>query len=221
MKIFKFQLFSPKPAISSASTSSFSVGSRERSKSFKLPLGRLLLVIIGLLVLVGAFYLIKTFVGGLVGSSSKSSTNRLQPPRVLATAPINKELTVPIKNEKGEEVSKLVFNIENAQLSDEVIWNGKRANAVKGRVFVFINFRIKNDYTRQIEVRTQDYFRLIVNNNEKEPQAPKFYNEPTIAQPVSVDDNRVGFTINQTDRNIKLRMGELEKEKTTVDLNFK
>lgn len=138
----------------------------------------------------------------------------------LAAKQIDKEFTLPIKDNKGVEVDSLKYLIEKAELRDELVVKGQKATAVAGRTFLILNLKIVNEGDKRIEVNSRDFVRLSVNNNEAEWLAPDIHNDPVEIQPISTKYSRLGFPINETDKNLKLQVGEITGSKTVLELQF-
>ena len=126
----------------------------------------------------------------------------------------------PLKDNKVEKVAEVKYMIEKAELRDEIIVQGKRATAVKGRTFLIFNLKVSNEFTQSIEINTKDYVRLSVNGNEEEWLAPDIHNDPVTVQAISTKYTRVGFPINDSDTNLIIRIGEIEGEKEKIPLEF-
>lgn len=137
-----------------------------------------------------------------------------------STTNINKEFSFPLKDSKGKEISNFKYMLEKAELRDEIIVKGKKATAVKGRVFLILTLKITNEYTQSIEVNTKDYVRLSVNGNRDEWLAPDIHNDPVKVQAISTKYTRVGFPINESDKDLVLRVGEINGEKEEINLAF-
>lgn len=145
---------------------------------------------------------------------------RYQLKAAKAKAELNHEFSFPLNNEKGIEVSRIKYVLQNVELRDEIVVKGKKATAIKGRTFMIINLKIVNDFERSIEINTKDYIRLSVNGLETELLAPDIHNDPVTIQAISTKYSRVGFPINDTDTNLKLKVGEINGEKQTLDINL-
>src|SRR3990170_7640206 len=137
-----------------------------------------------------------------------------------STTDINREFSFPLRDDKGEQVSQLKFGIQTAELRDEIVVKGQRANAVKGRTFLILNLKISNDFGQSIEINTKNYVRMTRNNNEYEKLAPDIHNDPVEVQADSTKLTRVGFPINDSDSDLKLHIGEIGGEKQIIDLKF-
>lgn len=188
---------------------------RPRLKRFRFPkikFGKYLVIVV---LLVAAY-----FVGRVIFSTAPSSTDKISIKGATNTQELNKEFRFPLRDEDGEEISELKYVLEKAELRDEIVVKGQRATAIAGRTFLIVNLKISNDFGQPIEIDTRDYIRLVVNDNEAELLAPDIHNDPVEVQAISTKYTRVGFPINTTDRNLKLRVGELQGEKEDVVLNL-
>ncbi len=188
---------------------------RSQSKLFS-PLLIGLIVICALIIVTSIFFTVKA-----ITSPKTSNSSLVEAEHPLATATINKEFNFPLKNDKGDEVAKIKFLVQSAQFYDQIIVKGQRVTAVSGKKFLVVNLKITNDYKQTFNINTRDYIRLVSNNNDKEPLAPEIHNDPVEVQAISTKYTRVGFTINASDKNLKLKVGEISGDKTTIDLNFK
>jgi len=153
-------------------------------------------------------------------TNALSYDSRVTIPGAKKTTNIEKEYVYPLINSKGEEVSRFRIYLQTAELRDQIVVQGKKATSVKGRTFLIINLKVTNEFDKAIEVNTGDYIRLSVNGNESEWLAPDIHNDPVKISAISTKYTRVGFPINDTDTNIKLRVGEINGEKETLDINF-
>lgn len=161
------------------------------------------------------------FLGGkIVKSLTRSFDRRETVAGAKAVEDINREFAFPLKNETGEELSRIKYTVEKAELRDEIVVKGQRATAIKGREFLIITLKIVNEYEQAIEMDTRDYIRLSVNDNENEWLAPDIHNDPVEIQAISTKYTRVGFPINDSDKNLVLRIGEIGGDKEFVELSI-
>ncbi|MEK7550731.1 MAG: hypothetical protein AAB535_03020 [Patescibacteria group bacterium] len=168
--------------------------------------------------IIGLFLLVT--IAGIFNLLSKSSSSKIQVKSAKATQELNKEFSFPLKNDKGEEVSKIKFVVENTELRDEIIVKGQRATSVAGRTFLILNLKVSNEHNQAIEISTRDYVRLLKNGNTNELLAPDIHNDPVEIQAISTKFTRVGFAINDSDRNLVLRIGEIKGEKQEIEIKF-
>lgn len=136
------------------------------------------------------------------------------------TYDINKEFIFPLRDSSSIEVGKIKYTIENAQLMDEIIIKGQRATAIEGKTFLIINLKLTNELDQPIKINTRDYIRLIIDKNEQDLIAPDIHNDPVEIQPISTKLTRVGVPLDENFKTIQLKIGEINGEKTTLDINF-
>jgi len=152
------------------------------------------------------------------GSSANTRDERVVIAGPKSVQEINQEFSYPLTDSKGKTLTDVKFLLENAELRDEIIVKGQRAVAVQGRTFLILTVKITSTFSRALEINAKDYFRLTVNDKSEELLAPEIHNDPVVIQPTSTKYTRVGFPINDSDKNLKLYVGEIEGEKTTVEL---
>ncbi|MBI4084363.1 MAG: hypothetical protein HY431_00485 [Candidatus Levybacteria bacterium] len=173
-----------------------------------------------LVVLIVAFAFRRITSIAKFGGSSSLLENRANVPGAKKSLTLNKEFSFPLKNNAGKEVSKVRVVMLNAEERDVIYLRGRRATALNKRTFLILNMKITNDYNRTIQLNTRDYFRLNVNTSP-EKLAPDIHNDPVEVQATSTKYTRVGFPINNSDKNIILQVGEINGAKLTIPLRFK
>lgn len=190
-----------------------------RSPKLKLPLSpKVLLVVLGIIVFAGVVLLFKSN-----SNSSAVSSNSSKPAAPVAkqTQEINKEYSFPIKDDSGKELSRIKYVVQTAELQDEILVKGQRAQAVQGRTFLIIDLKISNSFDKGIQINSRDYIRLIINGNKNELIAADIHNDPVEVQAISTKLTRIGFPINDTDKNLELQVGEINGKKESIKLTFK
>lgn len=201
------------------STSRFSQSQQFGSNSGrKVNLKRTLPLLI-LLLTAGVTIIWFTRLIGRIGRG-RVADSRVQVAGARATIPLDQEFSFPVRDSAKKTVTNIKFILENAELRDEIIVQGKRATAVQGRTFLIVTFKITSDFTRSLEINTKNYFRLTVNGNESDLLASEIHNDPVVVQPMSTKYTRIGWPIYDTDRDLILLVGEIEGEKTQVELNI-
>lgn len=176
-----------------------------------LPMGIFVLVVLSGLI----FGLYK-----IITNNKDTKLTQIEIAPAKAITSINKEFTFPLKNEKGKEVSKIKYVIESAELRNEIIVKGQRARSVKGRIFLILNLKIVNDFKQKIEIQTADYIRLSVNGNKEIWLAPDTHSDPVAIQAISTKYTKIGFAINEEDKDILLKIGEINSEKQELPIKF-
>lgn len=166
--------------------------------------------------------LLKTIFGQQAFSMGATSIEdaRYELPNAKKSLILTKEFAFPLRDNNGEEIDKMRYIIEKAEIRDEIIVKGKKATSVKGRTFLIVDLKLINNFNKGIEINTRDYVRLVVNNNEVETPAPDIHNDPVEVQAISTKYTRVGFPIDDNVQSLKLRVGEINGEKQIIELNF-
>ena len=179
-----------------------------------------ILAIILIVVLVGGIKMINQ-IAPSQQSSSDSKSGGLKIAGALNAEKLNKDFKFSLRDDKGKEISKFTYSVELAELRKEILIKGQKATAIKGRIFLIINLKIVNTLKQGINVNARDYMRLTVNGNSNELLAPDIHNDPVEVQAISTKHTRVGFAINDNEKNYVLQVGEIDGGKESIKLNLK
>lgn len=169
-------------------------------------------ILVAVLAVIGVF----SFFGSTNSPTQQANTAA---PKALAKEIINKDYNFSLKDSKGNSISQFVYNIDSAELQNQIIIKGQRADAIAGRVFLIINLKITNNNKNDFQLNTKDYVRLSVNKNS-EMLAPDIHNDPVDVQAISTKYTRLGFPINTTDKNLILHVGEIDGAKQDIKLKL-
>lgn len=192
--------------------------SRKVKRLIKKPL---FILIIGLVIIIPAvFYFWPKQSSTPALPITTINDNRVAIDKPKATQTLNKTYTFPLRDQSGKEVSKITFELQEAEIRDEIVIKGERATAVKGRTFFILNLKITNNYEKAVQINARDYVRLIVDNAD-EKLAPDIHNDPVEVQAISTKYTRLGFPIDDTFKSLKLQVGEIEGKKDTINVNLK
>ena len=183
----------------------------------RLQLLKIALILILLVLIFSAYKLTKHSTSSL---ANKQSDQKITTSPAKETMEINRDFNFPLLNDKDEEISKIKFTIQSAEIRDEIILKGQKATAVSGRSFLVLNIKITNETKKGLNINTRNYVRLSTNGNDKELLAPDIHNDPVEVQAISTKLTRLGFPINTTDKALKLKIGDINGEKSNIDLNF-
>jgi hypothetical protein len=175
------------------------------------------MIVVALAVVGGLVIAVKALAGS---SKNNPATSQVQLATPISTKSVNKELTIPIKDGKDTTLATIVYSVQDAQLTNEIIVQGVKKTSVQGRRFLILNLKLANDSTKKIQIDTRDYIRLSINQNDQELLAPDIHNDPVEVQALSTKFTRLGFITNTSDKNLVLKIGEINGNKTSVDLNF-
>ena len=197
-----------------------SIGSSKKSKKpFKkapLFIAVFVIAIVGIIGIVG----VNTFGKSDSNSSVLSAKSETKVSKPLAEQELNKNFNFPLTDDTGREVSKIQYEIQSAELRDEIIVKGQRASAVDGRVFLILNIKITNNYKQSVQLNTKDYVRLTVAGSP-EKLAADIHNDPVEVQAISTKFTRLGFPIDANAEDLTLQIGEINGKKETVKLNLR
>lgn len=133
---------------------------------------------------------------------------------------IGSRFEVPIRKEDGTETpDKLIINLTTADLSKRILIQGKPATSRDTKTFILINFEVENSTSNQLTVRPVDFIRLT--DNENRTFAPDVHNNDVAVEPISIKKTRVGFVVDENQKEFKFLVGEIngEKKEVVVKLN--
>lgn len=169
------------------------------------------------IIVAGLFFVIRRTRRNL---STMGANGQVQITNPKATEILNKEFDFPLKDSTGKEVSKFKYIIESVDLRDEIVVKGQKATAIQGKIFLIINLKIVNEHNQGVQINTKDYVRLSLNGNKTEWLASDFHNDPVEIQAISTKQTRLGFAVNNSDKNPLLRIGEINGEKIELPIKF-
>jgi len=177
-------------------------------------------IIIGIIVVLAVLGIFK-LINRKDTQTAMANDTRADVQLAKATMEINREFQFPLLDDRGKELTKIKYIIEKAELRDEIIVKGQRALAVKGKSFLIMSIKTTNTYDKSIQINTRDYVRLSVNGNKDELLAASIHNDPVSIQAISTQPARIGFTISDSDRDLKLLIGEIKGNKEEIVLDLK
>ena len=155
-------------------------------------------------------------------SSGGAQSSNSQNPQIstLKKTEINRNFDFPILDDKGKEVGKISYEILSAELDKNILVLGKFATAVSGKLFFVVNIKLTNSQNNGISINTKDYLRLSINGDFTELLAPSLHNDPVTVQPISIQNSRLGFIVNENDRGFILQVGEIKGTKQKIKINL-
>ncbi len=194
-------------------------GARQTFTSRKFSKNTLLIpaIVAGIVILVLVFFALRK---SSQVANTISSPDRVTLQKPKATQTLAKNFSYPLRDLAGKEISSFKYTIDSVEKRDEIVVKGKRAVAVSGRTFLVLNIKLTNTYSKTISINVKDYVRLSVNNSS-EKMAADIHNDPVEVQADSTKTTRLGFPINDSDKNLTIVVGELSGKKETIKLNLK
>ena len=175
---------------------------------------KVLWLFLGLFLLCGL-----AFLGGRQQSKAKKATPSPSLAAALVKKEIGRELSLELKNIKNKEKTKLTYSIESAELTEEILVKGERLRALSHKAFLIFNLKIVNSGQQGIQINSRDFVRLSLAGKE-EWLAPEIHNDPVTVQAISTKYTRLAFPVNRTEKQFKVRLGEISAEKIEFDLNL-
>ncbi|HEY5600724.1 MAG TPA: hypothetical protein VIK81_01405 [Patescibacteria group bacterium] len=164
------------------------------------------------IVLVAILYVL--VLGGRT-SGLKSAVTDLR----MASTPINRNLVFPIVDKDGKPSGiEVEMNVANAELIKRILIKGQPAQAKDGKIFLIYNLELVNDSNKQIKVRPVDLVRLVDPSGKL--FAPDIHNDAVEIEPTSTKKTRVGYVVDEGVKNFTLQVGEIGKDKQTIEVNF-
>lgn len=154
------------------------------------------------------------------GGNVLSANKKVDIEKPVAQQILNRSFNFPLRDAQGKEVSQLKYEIQNAELRDEIVVKGQRATAVQGRTFLILNLKITNNYDKSIQLNSKDYVRLTVGNST-EQLAADIHNDPVDVQAISTKYTRLGFPIDDNEKSLTIQVGEITGKKEQIKLDLK
>lgn len=160
----------------------------------------------------------------LLNKSSQKSNNLVKVADAINTTesetkpntPINKDFSISVDTTKGKIILK--YDLESAELTDNIVLKGQSATAVKGRLFLILNLKITNLSPQGVYLNTRDYVRLSANDTDW--LAPEIYNDPVEIQAISTKQTRIGFPVDAKLSSFKLQIGEINAKKEIIPITI-
>ncbi len=203
--------------------SSFSNNASLNSKKSKKLINNKYFPFIAVIVVVGfigVFAINNAMQSSASAPSVLSANKKVDIEKPVAQQVLNRSFNFPLRDAQGKEVSQLKYEIQNAELRDEIVVKGQRATAVQGRTFLILNLKITNNYDKSIQLNSKDYIRLIVGGSP-EQLAADIHNDPVDVQAISTKYTRLGFPINDDEKSLTIQVGEITGKKEQIKLDLK
>lgn len=128
---------------------------------------------------------------------------------------INQEIAISLPKSK----LSIKYVVVSAELQDEILVKNEKVKASLGRTFLIFTLKIVNDSPQGIQVNSRDFLRITTDGGH-EWLAPDIHNDPVEVQALSTKYTRVGLPVNKTDKQFKIRLGEISGEKTEFEIVF-
>lgn len=151
-----------------------------------------------------------------IPSPQKQTTN--QSSRVLSQVEVGRSFTFPAQIQGGKKTEDITFTLTQAERKNEIKVKGQPRQAQSGRDFLLLRIELDNPSTEKLVFASADFIRLL--GKEEKKFSPDFHNGSVIIDPLSVRRDLVSFIIPEEKKSFTFLVGELEKDKERLEINF-
>ena len=136
------------------------------------------------------------------------------------TVSINQTYTVTARTKERKATDgTLTLKVTSAQIGNSILVQGKTARPIKGKSFLIINMEIENTYKVALYTFPVDLFRFVRGDGQK--FAPSTHQGTVAIRPQSTKKSNVAFVVEPTDKKFTIEVGEIGKEKQTLEITFR
>lgn len=137
---------------------------------------------------------------------------------VKASVSVGKSFEFEAAKVGKKGVEEVTFTIVSAELKEEIKVKGTPKKAESGKLFLVLRFEIENGSSERLSLISSDLVRLVTEGEKK--FAPDFHNASIIIDPLSVRKDLVSFIVLKEEKSFTFSVGELEKKKEELRINF-
>lgn len=175
-----------------------------------------LIALITIALLGSGVYFLKSKVASSTPQIFGSSQTNFSPATSIA---VNRKFDIPIRNSGGKTTgSVLPVTITTVDSSKKILISGKPATSRDGKLFLILNLDIDNSTTNQLNIRPVDFIRL--QDSEGKSFAPDVHNDVVKAEPISIKKTRVGFVVDEVQKQFKFLIGEIGGSTQTLEITM-
>jgi hypothetical protein len=120
--------------------------------------------------------------------------------------------------DKKRTTGRFNLTVTNAQFSDSILVQGKRARPVKGKTFLVLNMEIENSHKVQLYAFPADLFRFEREDGKK--FAPSVHQGTVLVRPQATKKNNVAFVVLPSEKKFKIEVGDVGETKETLEITF-
>ena len=192
---------------------------RSYSREGKFPVKKRYLIIIGLIFIA----IIAVIIYSLFHNKSNTALAQSQPSLApaLVTKDVNKTYSFPIKDSSGKQVSQFMYEIQQAELRNEIVVRGQKAAAVDGKTFLILDIKLVNNYDQAIDVNTRNFVRFGVDGDTKDLQAADIHNDPVNVQAKSTKYTKIALTVSSNTKKVDHYVGDINASKSQITVTFR
>lgn len=133
--------------------------------------------------------------------------------------PLNKKFNFPVRAANGGVLGEIKYEVLEYEFTNQVVVNNYyKALVGNDKVILAVRIELTNDLNGGLKVLSGDYIRL-TKNNEVKLIAPDIDSDPVEIRPRSTKETNIGFTLDKSDANLELQIGELSGEKELIEIS--
>lgn len=136
-------------------------------------------------------------------------------------ANINQDFSVQARTKDKLRVrdTDLLVTLTNTTINNTLLIQGKRASTREGKTFLIINMEVENQFKVPLYIFPIDLLRLVREDGKR--IAPSVHQGTVEVRPVSTKKSNVGFVIDPNEKDFKIEVGEVNRDKQVIEISFK
>ena len=136
-------------------------------------------------------------------------------------ANINQDFSVQARTKDKLRVrdTDLLVTLTNTTINNTLLIQGKRASTREGKTFLIINMEVENQFKVPLYIFPIDLLRLVREDGKR--IAPSVHQGTVEVRPVSTKKSNVGFVIDPNEKDFKIEVGEVSRDKQVIEISFK
>lgn len=136
-------------------------------------------------------------------------------------ANINQNFSVQARTNDKLRVrdADLSVTLTDTTINNTLLIQGKRASTREGKTFLIINMEVENQFQVPLYIFPIDLLRLVREDGKR--IAPSVHQGTVEVRPVSTKKSNVGFVIDPNEKDFKIEVGEVNRDKQVIEISFK
>lgn len=172
--------------------------------------------------LIIGLFILAVVIGYFIYTKGSDSQKRAKPSPITAPVKSSVELNAPFKfnipQDGKRALEQIKFTILRAERKDEIKVKGEVRKASEGHDFLLLRLELDNPSPQRIQFISSDFIRLLGAEDKK--YSPDFHNGTIILDPISVRKDLVSFIVDQNIKKFTFLVGELDKDKQELNIEF-
>lgn len=153
-----------------------------------------------------------------VAAVAAFSNNSLNPIS-KSSVDISKNFSVVARTKDGRPTDgTFPIKVTTAELTDNVLVQGKKATARNGKIFLVVYLEIENKYNVTLYNKPLDLLRLVRSDGKR--IAPSVSQGDVEVRAISVKRTNVAFVVDKGEKNFTIEIGEIKGKKEAIQIKF-